>query len=245
MTAVYDQIGVGYAALRVPDHRIAAQLQAALGDAATVVNVGAGAGSYEPAVGVVAVEPSALMISQRPADAAFAVRAVAEALPFIDGAFEASLAVLTTHHWHDAPRGLAEMRRVSRRQVVLTWDQAVTAQQFWFIKDYLPEAAEREAELAALRTILEHWPDAEVHVVPIPHDCTDGFFAAYWRRPEAFLVPAVRAAISSFAYLDDGLVTDALARLEADLATGAWQQRHGHLLELDELDLGYRLVINA
>jgi SAM-dependent methyltransferase len=185
------------------------------------------------------------MISQRPADAAPVVMAVAEALPFADDAFDASLAALTTHHWPDAARGLAEMRRVSRRQVVLTWDQQVTARTFWFLTQYLPEAAEREADLAALRTVLEHWPDAEVQVVPIPHDCTDGFFAAYWRRPDAFLVPAVRAAISSFAFLDDALVAAALARLEADLATGAWQRRNGHLMELEELDLGYRLVVNT
>lgn len=245
MAQVYDQIGVGYADLRAPDARIAARLHAALGDAASIVNIGAGTGSYEPAAGVVAVEPSAVMLRQRAPGSAPAVQARAEALPFADRAFDAALAVLTTHHWSDPTSGLAEMRRVSRRQVVLTWDQDVTGPQFWFINDYLPEAVERERGLAALGAVLKAWPRAAVEVVPIPHDCTDGFFAAYWRRPKAFLVPAVRAAISGFALLDERLVDKAVERLRNDLASGAWQQRYAPLTELEELDLGYRIVVNG
>ncbi|MGB8650162.1 MAG: methyltransferase domain-containing protein [Mycobacteriales bacterium] len=245
MTAVYDRIGVGYADLRVPDPRIAAHLLAALGDARTVVNIGAGTGSYEPAGTVAAVEPSAVMLAQRPVGAAPAVQARAEALPFADLAFDAALAVLTTHHWSDAATGLAEMARVSRRQVVLTWDQAVTAERFWFLAEYLPEAAEREASLAAVAAVTEAWPDAQVLPVPVPWDCTDGFFAAYWRRPEAFLVPAVRASISALALLDQQLVDAAVRRLAADLDSGAWAERHADLLGSEAFDCGYRLVVRG
>ena len=242
---VYDRIGVGYADLRVPDPRIAAHLHRALGNARTVVNIGAGTGSYEPPATVAAVEPSRAMLRQRKPRSAPAVQAVAEALPFGDAAFDAALAVLTTHHWSDARQGLAEMARVSRRQVVLTWDQDYTAEHFWLLKDYLPEAAERERDLAALTTVTQVWPDAEVLAVPVPHDCTDGFFAAYWRRPEAFLVPAVRASISGLALLDQERVAAALGRLAADLESGAWARRYADLLERDELDCGYRLVIRG
>lgn len=245
MTAAYDRIGIGYADLRLPDARIAAHLHAALGRARTVVNIGAGTGSYEPELGVVAVEPSSVMLSQRPLAAAPAVQAVAEALPFRDKAFDASLAILTTHHWSDPAKGLAEMQRVSDRQVVLTWDQAFTARNFWFLTDYLPEAAIREQSLAAVAAVLQAWPDAEVHPVPVPWDCTDGFFAAYWRSPEAFLVPAVRASISGLALLDQDLVGDAIACLARDLDSGAWARKHAVLLEQTEQDCGYRLIING
>jgi SAM-dependent methyltransferase len=243
MTAVYDRIGVGYADLRVPDDRIAAHLHAALGDARTVVNIGAGTGSYEPPLELVAVEPSPVMLSQRPVGSAPAVQARAEALPFGDKAFDASLAVLTTHHWSDPLAGLEEMRRVSRRQVVLTWDQDFTASHFWFLSDYLPEAAAREQTLTAAAGILQAWPEAQVHPVPVPWDCTDGFFAAYWRRPEAFLVPAVRASISGLALLDQRLVDAAISRLAGDLDSGAWHRKHAGLLEQPELDCGYRLIV--
>ena len=242
MAAVYDRIGVGYADLRVPDPRIARQLLDALGPG-TVLNVGAGTGSYEPASTRAAVEPSPVMLAQRPKGSAPAVQALAEALPFADQQFDATLAVLTTHHWTDPARGLDELRRVSRRQVILTWDQDFWADRFWLLVDYLPEAAERERDLAALSTITTQWPEAVVTPVPIPHDCTDGFFAAYWRRPEAYLVPAVRDAISGLALLEQGLVTAAMDRLAQDLADGSWRQRHADLLERDELDCGYRLVV--
>jgi SAM-dependent methyltransferase len=245
MTAVYDRIGAGYAELRVPDPRIAAHLERALGDARTVVNIGAGSGSYEPDLDLVAVEPSPVMLAQRRAGAAPSVQAVAEALPFQDRAFDASLAVLTTHHWVDPTRGLQEMCRVSARQVVLTWDQEFTAEHFWFLADYLPEAAGREQSLAAATAVIEAWPDAEVRLVPVPWDCTDGFFAAYWRRPEAFLVPAVRASISGLALLDQGLVDAAIDCLAGDLASGAWAEKRAGLLGMTELDCGYRLIVRG
>jgi SAM-dependent methyltransferase len=242
MGAVYDRIGVGYAELRRPDPRVAAALLDALGDAQTVVNVGAGAGSYEPP-GAVAVEPSRVMIDQRH-DRRHAVQARAEQLPFADGTFDAALAVLTTHHWSDGPRGLAEMARVSQRQVVLTWDQAAFPE-FWLVRDYLPEVVATEAGMPALAAAVVQWPDAEVRVLPVPWDCTDGFLAAYWRRPEAYLRPAVRAAISSFSWLTPDLVDAAMARLAADLESGEWVRRNAELLELDELDCSYRLVVRG
>ena len=185
------------------------------------------------------------MLAQRPRSAAPAVQAVAEALPFRDGSFDAALAILTTHHWRDAEAGLAEMARVSRRQVILTWDQAYTSEHFWFLTDYLPEAAERERTLAAVEAVLHAWPEAKVSPVAVPWDCTDGFFAAYWRRPEAFLVPAVRASISGLALLDQRLVDSAVARLSADLESGAWAAKHAELLASQELDCGYRLVVQG
>ncbi len=241
---LYDTIGRTYARGRRPDPRIAARLTAALGDAQSVVNVGAGAGSYEPTDRrVVAVEPSRVMLAQRPPGAASAVRARAEALPFPDRSFDAAMAVLTVHHWTDRPRGLAECARVARRRVVLlTWDPA--AEPFWLLRDYFPQFVEVDrAVFPALAEYAEAFgPGARVEVapVPVPRDCADGFLGAYWARPAAYLDPEVRAGISSFARPG---AEAGLARLRADLAAGAWHSRNGHLLAADALDLGYRLVV--
>lgn len=242
--AIYDTIGRGYARRRRPDPRIAAQLLAELGGARTVLNVGAGAGSYEPLDRrVVAVEPSAVMLAQRPSDAAPAVRARAEALPFPGRAFDAVMAVLTIHHWTDRSLGLAECARVARERVVLlTWDPA--SEGFWLPREYFPEFIEADRQqFPSLRAYAEAFgPSARLRVaaVPVPRDCVDGFLGAYWARPEAYLDPAVRAGISSFARagLEAGL-----ERLRTDLASGAWHARHGQLLAEDALDVGYRLVI--
>ena len=236
----YDQIGVGYADRRRPDPRLAAAISGALGDADSIVNVGAGTGSYEPADRpVVAVEPAIAMIRQRPASAAPAVRACAEALPFPDRSFEAALAVLTIHHWSDWRAGLRDMVRVSRRSVVLfTWDPQ--SESSW-LGDYFPYLIDadrfRFPSLTALQGIL-----GEIEVVPvqIPHDCTDGFLGAYWRRPSAYLDPSVRSAISSLAI---GASSVSLAQLADDLRTGAWERKHGQALKHEEMDLGYRLVV--
>ncbi len=238
---LYDTIGRGYAPHRRPDARIAARVAAALGDAGSVVNVGAGAGSYEPAGRrVAAVEPSGVMVRQRAAGTAPAVRAVAGALPFRDGAFDAALGVLTLHHWPDWRRGVAEMRRVARaRVVILTWDPDHPG--FWLTTDYFPTVipADRAAfpRLADLAAALG---GASVRPVPVPADCTDGFLGAYWRRPAAYLDPGVRGAISALARIPDP--APALARLAADLADGSWERRWAHL-PADEMDLGYRLVV--
>jgi SAM-dependent methyltransferase len=240
---IYDRIGRGYAQRRQPDPRIAARVARALGDARTIVNVGAGSGSYEPEDRqVVAVEPSEVMITQRPREAAPVVRAVAESLPFESSQFDAALAVLTVHHWTDAKRGLAELRRVARRQVIFTWDPKHLAR-FWFTRDYLPEAVALDAGFTTLEPTMALLGAATVEPIPVPHDCQDGFFAAYWRRPEAYFDPDVRAGISGFGILEQSMVEHALQLLADDLATGEWYRRNEQLLELDEIDLGYRLIV--
>jgi SAM-dependent methyltransferase len=236
----YDRIGAGYALRRRPDPRLADMIWGALGDAESVVNVGAGTGSYEPrGHSVVAVEPAIAMIRQRPPFAAPAVQATAEALPFSDASFDAALAVLTIHHWSDWRAGLRELVRVSRRRVVLfTWDPR--SESSW-LSDYFPSLIEadrrRFPSLASLQEILG---EIEIFPIRIPHDCTDGFMGAYWRRPSAYLDPVVRSAISSLA---TGESADSLANLADDLNTGAWERMHGEVLKLEEIDLGYRLVV--
>jgi SAM-dependent methyltransferase len=240
---LYEGIGGGYARHRRSEPQIVAQLEAALGDAETVVNVGAGTGSYEP-IGrhVVAVEPSVVMLAQRGASAAPAVRAIAEELPFPDQAFDAGLAVLTLHHWTDLGAGLAELQRVSRRQVLLHF---VPGFGFWLPTEYFPELWEAEAETApGVPDVVAALGEATVEVVPVPADCADGFFAAYWRRPDAYLDPTVRAGISYFARADADELEPGLQRLRDDLASGAWEARHGELLARDELDAGYRLIVS-
>jgi SAM-dependent methyltransferase len=237
----YDTLGVGYAAVRREDPRIAARIRAALGDARSVLNVGAGAGSYEPAdLDVTAVEPSAVMRAQRPRAAAPVIDARAEELPFDDDSFDAAMAILTIHHWSDQAEGLRKLRRVTRGPVViLTFDPAFRG--FW-LADYIPElVALDEAQMPGMSEYEKWLGPVSITPVPIPHDCTDGFLCAYWRRPAAYLDPRVRAAMSSFWALGD--VSEALGRLEADLESGAWAKRHGHLLALDALDCGYRLVV--
>lgn len=246
MTATYDQIGSTYAAHRRPDPRISAAIEAALGDATTVLDVGAGTGSYERGGRrYIAVEPSRVMLRQRAADGGLAVQGVAEHLPFPDGAFDAAMAILTVHHWPDAARGLAEVRRVTRGpMVVLTWDAERFADTFWLVRDYLPEAALQELPLVTLTTIRSMLGRCRVEPVVVPHDCTDGFFAAYWRRPERYLDPDVRAAISGLALLDQAVVDRMVAALRSDLTNGRWHERHHDLLERDTYDHGYRLVIS-
>jgi SAM-dependent methyltransferase len=241
MSSSYDVIGVNYADLRRPDLRIAARIEAALGPARSVLNVGAGAGSYEPADRrVTAVEPSVEMIRQRRVPAAGVVQGRAEDLPFEDDSFDAAMAVLTVHHWSDQAKGMSEMRRVTRGPiVVLTYDPAFRG--FW-LADYIPElVALDEAQMPRMSDYEAWLGPVEVSAVPIPHDCTDGFLCAYWRRPAAYLDPRIRAAMSSFWALGD--VSEASARLERDLESGAWTRRHGALLDVDELDCGYRLVV--
>jgi SAM-dependent methyltransferase len=231
--------------VRREDPRIAARIRAALGDARTVLNVGAGAGAYEPPdLDVVAVEPSAVMRAQRPPGAAPVVDATAEALPFADGGFDAAMAVLSDHHWTDRSRGLAELRRVARRRVLFSWEPS-TALDSWIVRDYFPGFARFARPGYTLERTLKRLGGGRIEVVPIPHDCLDGFFHAYWRRPEAYLDPQVRAGISVFARLGAQEVERGVARLKADLASGEWGRRNAALLELEELDVGYRLVIST
>ena len=242
---VYDRIGRAYTSTRRTDPRIAAAIGAALGDARTVVNVGAGAGAYEPPDrGVVAVEPSKAMIAQRPAGAAPCIQAVAENLPLRDRAFDASLAILTVHHWTNRSRGLAELRRVARRRVViLTWDPAAD-RDFWLTAEYFPEILELDLpRFPSPASIGEGLGRLRTIPVPVPHDCLDGFLGAFWRRPEAYLDHVVRDSISGFAQLDPEVVRRGVARLADDLRSGGWEARHGGLRQRESLDVGYRLIV--
>ena len=238
---LYDRIGIGYSEYRRPDERIARRIDDALGGSRSVLNVGAGTGSYEPdSRFVVAVEPSAEMIRQRSRMAAQSIQASADRLPFQDNSFDAALAILTIHHWSHRDQGLAEMRRVARdRVVILTWDPEHPG--FWLVQDYLPEIlAIDRPNFPSLRDIEKAIGPTDVLGLPIPADCSDGFLGAYWRRPEAYLDARARAAISTFSKIDSAA---GIARLRRDLEDGTWSDRYGALLSLAELDIGYRLVI--
>ncbi len=240
MAALYDSIGKGYAGHRRPDPRIQAAILEALGDAASVVNIGAGAGSYEPEDRlVVAAEPSVEMIAQRRAGHPV-VRAVAEALPFADGSFDAATAFLTVHHWPDKVAGLREMARVARKRCVFfTW--IPPQEEFWLTRDYLPALIANTREDFRLEPFEAAFGAFEARAVPVPEDCTDGFLCAHWKRPEAYFDPGVRLSMSTFASIPDP--APALARLRADLDSGAWAQKNAALLAKREMDYGYRILI--
>jgi len=242
VTQLYDEIGAGYGDHRRPDLRIAAAINGALGESQSVLNVGAGTGSYEPpGRSVLAVEPSLTMIRQRSADMAPVIRASATHLPLADASFDAALAILTIHHWPNRAAGLAELARVARRRIVIvTWDPAFSG--FWLVDDYFPAIGAIDKEILPSPQELSLTLMAmEVHPLPVPYDCTDGFLGAYWRRPYAYLDADVRSAISAFFRIGD--IEPGLVQLRRDLESGAWERRHGHLLDLAEVDLGYRIVI--
>lgn len=224
------------------DLRLAEAITRALGPARTVVNVGAGTGSYEPSDReVTAVEPSSVMIAQRPAGSAPVVQATAEHLPFADGCFDAAMAVLSDHHWTDRVAGLRELRRVARsRVVVFQWDMGCV-DSFWLTRDYLPGFRERPGMTAD--DIVVAVGGGSVKPFPIPFDMRDGFLSAYWRRPEAYLDPQVRANISVFALMTAPDVDEFVTSLRGDLESGEWHRRNEGILDLPEMDLGYRLII--
>jgi SAM-dependent methyltransferase len=239
---LYDTIGVTYSVTRRTEPRIAEQVWAALGDARTVLNVGAGTGSYEPPDrDVTAVEPSAVMRAQRPAGAAPCVAATAERLPFEDQSFDAAMAFATIDHWQDPIAGLREMRRVARRVVVLTYD-ASDSDRFWLNRDYLPEYAglwDGRPSLTELAGVI----GARTEPVPVPWDCADGFYLAYWRRPEAYLDEQVRRGMSIWARVGPDAEQRAVHSLRDDLASGRWSERNRDLADVDAAELGQRLLI--
>jgi SAM-dependent methyltransferase len=240
---LYDTIGTTYALTRCTEPRIAEQVWDALGGARTVLNVGAGTGSYEPLDrDVTAVEPSAVMRAQRPTGSARCVAANAERLPFPDRSFDAAMAFATVHHWHDPITGLREMRRVARRVVVFTCDTTEQdwRRRFWLTRDYLPEVA---ASPVGLATELADAISARMEPVLVPWDCADGFFEAYWRRPEAYLDESVRRGISVWGAVGPDVEQRAVRSLRDDLASGRWAERNHDLLDLDAADLGLRLLI--
>lgn len=243
----YDTHGLGYAQRRRADPRIAAMVLAAFGDARTVLNVGAGAGSYEPDDRyVVAVEPSAAMRAQRPAERVPALDAMAEALPFDDGAFDAVLASVTVHQWGDRERGLAELRRVARGPVVVLTFDGDALDRLW-LAQYAPELIEAERRryppISALAAAIGR--HTTVREVPVPIDCVDGFTEAYYARPEAFLDPEVRRAQSAWGFVDAAAEARAVERLGADLESGAWDARHGHLRKQPTFTGALRLLVGT
>jgi SAM-dependent methyltransferase len=236
---LYDRIGHGYALARRPDPRIAAAIDSALGDAASVINVGAGAGGYEPANReVTAVEPSAEMIAQRAPEAAPVVQASAEALPFEDDSFDAAMALHTVHHWPDLEGGLAELRRVARRRIVILANEPGQIDDLW-ITDYFPGAPRG----GRTKTVAAYLEGAAVTPVPVPRDCTDLFFSALWARPELFLDDQVVQSMWIWNSLPAAERAAGRERLAADLADGSWERRHGAVREADELDVGLRLIV--
>lgn len=243
--AAYDRMGVGYGAVRRPDPRIAARLEKALGDTRTVLNVGAGTGSYEPADReVTAVEPSAVMIAQRPPASAPVVQARAEDLPFEEDDFDAAMALITIHHWDDPAAGLAEMARVARRRVVvLTFDAPVLGES-WMVREYFPRLQEiHEGYMPSLADLLEWLPGARVEPVPIPSRCRDAFWCALWDRPEMILDSEVRKGSSGWHLAAPEEVEAGLGALRADLESGRWDERNGHLRNAPEFDIGLRLLV--
>jgi len=240
----YGVAGIDYARYRQPDPAIAGHLLAALGDAHTVLNVGAGAGSYEPRDReVTAVEPSATMRAQRPPELPAAIAAVAEALPFPDRSFDAAMATFTVHQWPDLAAGLGELVRVTRGPIaILTGDPAALSG-FW-LAGYLPEVLEIEARrYPPIATIAALLGGAEVRHVPIPLGCTDGFGEAYYGRPELFLDPGAQRAMSAWSFLDPGVHARFTRHLSADLESGAWDRQYGHLRTQPTFDGALRLVV--
>jgi hypothetical protein len=240
---LYDTIGTTYTVTRRTEPRIAAQLWAALGDARTVLNVGAGTGSYEPSDReVTAVEPSAVMRAQRPEGAARCIAATAESLPFEDQSFDAAMAFATVHHWQDPIAGLREMQRVARRVVVFTCETTEPSwrRRFWLTRDYLPEVA---ASRDGLATELARAIGARMEPVLVPWDCVDGFFEAYWRRPEAYLDERVRRGVSVWSAVGPAVEQRAVRSLGKDVASGRWAERNHDLLGLEEAELGLRLLV--
>jgi ubiquinone/menaquinone biosynthesis C-methylase UbiE len=240
----YDSVGLNYTDFRRADPRIKERIWAALSDARSVVNVGAGSGSYEPSDReVIAVEPSPVMIAQRPAGAAAAIEGVAEALPLADKSVDAAMGIFTIHHWSDLAAGLAEMRRVARERIVLATIDAEVNAEIWTLAEYFPEAMRAEEEkMPAMRELEALLPGAEIEPVPMPSRCHDEFTSALWDRPEMFLDPAVLRSSSLWHSLPPEAIERGQQRLRADLESGRWDERFGHLRTLPELDIGLRLV---
>lgn len=238
----YDRIGVGYGFHRLPDPRLGAAIHEAIGQGETILNVGAGAGSYEPPDrSVVALEPSGVMLAQHPGRRR--VRGAAEHLPFADGSFDVAMAILTVHHWENLNAGLDELRRVAKRQVIFTWDPDFE-RKLWITTDYVPAIDALEtSRFMPLAFVIDALEARTVRPFEIPHDFTDGFQAAFWRRPEMYLDPEVRAASSTFASLPPEVVEPGIEQLRTDLETGKWSETYNELLTLDRADFGHRIVI--
>lgn len=241
MKAIYDDIGTNYSATRRTDPKIAKQLYAELQGATRIVNIGAGTGSYEPEnVDLVAVEPSSKMISQREIGSHPVEQAFAEHLPFEDRSFSHAMAVLSMHHWTNRTLAFGEINRVvTEKFVAITWDP--TADPFWLTRDYFPEIHEMDKDIFPdLEELNEHFDEVKMSPLQIPGDCIDGFLAAFWKRPAAYLRREVRQAMSPFAKIKN--LSEGLQKLEDDLASGAWVKNNHSILGLSSLDAGYRVI---
>ncbi len=241
MSVDYDNLAEPYRTYRKPDPRIDARIRFHIQGARRVLNVGAGMGAYEPEdCKVVALEPSHEMIAKRKNSNATLVQGFAEDLPFGDNDFDLSMGILTIHHWADIALGLQEMLRVSKDKILLfTW--IGYGSDFW-LQDYIPEITGVDEKLSpSLEELVHMLRNISVETIEIPYDCTDGFMCAYWRRPEAYLDPRARKAISTFSRIPD--IQERLNRLQDDIASGAWREKHSCLLDKESLDLGYRLIV--
>lgn len=244
---VYDAIGRGYSSARRPDPGLSALLWERLAGSSTVLNVGAGTGNYEEvALHCIAAEPSSVMLAQRPVGSAPAVQATAEVLPFDGASFDAAMAISTIHHWTDLRAGLGEMRRVAGRRLVY-FSEPARLGGMWLVDDYFPEIVDMPINRSAPSADdvrAELGGDTTIDIVEVTAGFTD-CAGAFWSRPERYCDPQVRSSLSMFALLDPGLVEDRIALLEDDLASGAWDERHGHLRDAASIDLGYRLVTSV
>ncbi len=245
--ARYDVIGHGYAARRREDPAIAAAIARALGDARSVVNIGAGAGSYEPSDRhVIAVEPSAVMAAQRPPERVPAIRANAGSLPLFDAGVDAAMSVLSLHHRDDEQeRGVREMRRVARGPVVIVSYDAGIDPAMWLLADYLPEVAELDARTFPPIDRVAGWLGGDVTATPLPvsRDTPDWHMGSYWAHPERVLDAEARSTTSGFARMPPEVIDRLVTTLSRDLESGAWDEKHGHLRDLDEYDVGMRIVV--
>lgn len=245
--ARYDTIGHGYSRTRREDPRFRVLIHEALADARTVVNVGAGTGAYEPPDRhVIAIEPSDVMAAQRPRDLAPAIRASAGSLPLRDRSVDAAMAVLSVHHWdEELEQGVRELRRVARGAVVILSYDATVSGAMWLMADYLPEVAALDLRTFPPPEQLAEWLGGDVRIdeVPIPRDTPDWMLGSFWAHPERVLDAHARAATSGFARLPTDVIDRVVAEVSRDLANGLWDERYGHLRNLDALDVGLRLVV--
>ena len=244
---IYETIGVGYSVGRRPDPRWQQVINSVIGDAKRVINIGAGTGSYEPkGRALIAVEPSELMVGQRPRSAASVVMASAENVPIVSGWADLAMTLLSLHHWTDWRAGISEMRRLAPRRLVLTYDAEFHAS-FWLLRDYLPEVAASERTRAPKVEDIANalGGDVEIITLEVPWDCVDGVLPAHWRRPAAYLDPQVRACCSGLAQAEPRFVDRAVRALASDLDSGAWEQRNKDLVLMNSLDAGFRLVVST
>ena len=244
MKTIYDKIGKSYSVGRRTDPKLAKQMHQFLSGSHSILNIGAGTGSYEPAnMEVIALEPSEVMISQRPKGSAPVVQGVAENLPFEDKQFSHCMTVLSMHHWTDRDKAFSEIKRVTREKfVALTWSPLGKEEPYWLYRDYLKAIPELNRSIFPnVNELRQYFAHVEEYVLPIPHDCQDGFDGAYWKRPQAFLDPEVRANMSVFSKIKN--VDAILERLQQDVESGAWHKKNAGILALDELDIGYRIFV--